>query len=67
MRTDDMRFGFAVVVGVAAAILGLLMINYFIAQIGSDAPELALPYNLLRVGAAAIFGLASAALVMEKS
>ena len=67
MGTENLRFAFAVAVGAAAALFAWLMIGYLIVQIGSDAPELALPHNLLRIGATVIFGLTGVALVMEKS
>ena len=60
------RQGVAFALFVVVFPLGWVTADYFIAQIGNDSPELALPYTLFRVGTAAIFGLLGASVVGGK-
>ena len=65
--TRNPRQGVAIALFVAFAPLGWVTAGYFIAQAGNASPELALPYNLYRVGTAAIFGMLGASLVWGKA
>lgn len=48
-------------------LLGLLVANYVIREVGSDAPELALSYNIMRFGTFVLFGLLAASVVSGKA
>ena len=60
------RQGAAFALFVAGFPLGWMMAGYFIAQIGNDSPELALPYNLFRGGTGVICGMLVSSLVWGK-
>ena len=60
------REGVATVLFAAGALLGWWTAGYFIAQIGNDSPELALPYNLFRGGTGVICGMLVSSLVWGK-
>ena len=64
---DNLRWGFAAILFGVGAVLGWLMMNYIIDQIGSDSPELAVYYDVFRYGVSAIAGILGAALVLGKA
>ena len=63
----NVRQWIAAILFVGGAGLGWLMVDYIIDQIGSDSPELAVYYNVFRVGVSAIAGILGAALVLGKA
>ena len=65
--TRNPRQGVAAVLFVVGGLLGLWATDYAIGQIGSDAPELALPYAIMRVGTFVLFGLLATSLVWGKA
>ncbi len=65
--TRNPRQGAAAVLFVVGGLLGLWVANYAIGQIGSDAPELALSYDIMRVCTSVLFGLLATSLVWGKA
>ena len=60
------RQGAAFALFVVGFPLGWVTADYFIAQVGNDSPELALPYNLYRGGTGVIFGMLVSSLAWGK-
>ena len=61
------RLLFAVALGVVGSLLGWRMMDYVVGQIGSESPELAVPYLIMRVGVVLLFALLAAGLVLGKA
>ena len=55
--TRNPRQGVGAVLFVVGGLLGLWVADYVIRQVGSASPELALSYNIKRVGVVLLFGL----------
>ena len=60
------RQGIAFALFVVGFPLGWVTADYFIAQVGNDSSELALPYNLFRGGTGVIFGMLLSSLAWGK-
>ena len=65
--TRNVRLGIAVALGVGGSLLGWRMMDYVVDQIGSESPELAMPYLIMRVGVILLFALLAASLVLGKA
>ena len=65
--TRNPRQGVAVGLFVVGGLLGLWAANYVIGQVGSESPELALSYNIMRAGTFVLFGLLAASLASGKA
>ena len=63
----NVRLGIAVALGVVGSLLGWRMMDYVVGQIGSESPELAVPYLIMRVGVILLFALLAASLVLGKA
>ena len=63
----NIRQGIAVALGVAGSLLGWRMMDYVVGQIGSESPELAVPYLIIRIGVVLLFALLAASLVLGKA
>ena len=63
----NVRLGIAVALGVVGSLLGWRMMDYVVGQIGSESPELAVPYLIMRVGVVLLFALLAASLVLGKA
>ena len=58
---------FAVGLFVVGGLLGLWVANYVIREVGSESPELALSYDIMRIGTFVLFGLLAASLASGKA
>ena len=65
--TRNPRQGVGAVLFVVGGLLGLWVTDYVIGQIGSESPELALSYDIMRVCTFVLFGLLATSLVWGKA
>ena len=57
----------AAILFATGGVLGLLVANYVIREVGSESPELALSYDIMRFGTFVLFGLLAASLASGKA